>query len=71
MGGEAATDPHLAIIFAGMGIDSVSAATTAVNDVYAARVGVSAADAKTTAAAALLARHEADVRDVVRKVPTP
>jgi phosphoenolpyruvate-protein phosphotransferase (PTS system enzyme I) len=69
--GEAAADPLLAVVFAGMGIDSVSAATSAVGEVYSALVGVSSKDAKKAADAALLARHEADVREVVRKVLLP
>ena len=66
--GEAAADPLLAIVFAGMGIDSVSAATSAVDDVWAALTGVSAEDAKQAADVALVARHESEARAEVRKV---
>jgi len=66
--GEAAADPLLAIVFAGMGIDSVSAATSAVDDVWAALTGVNEADAKAAADVALAARYESESRADVRKV---
>jgi len=66
--GEAAADPLLAIVFAGMGIDSVSAAASAVDDVWAALTGVSDDDAKKAADVALKARYESEARAEVRKV---
>jgi phosphotransferase system enzyme I (PtsI) len=66
--GEAAADPLLAIVFAGMGIDSVSAATSAVDDVWGALTGVGADDAHRAADAALAARYESEARAEVRKV---
>jgi phosphotransferase system enzyme I (PtsI) len=66
--GEAAADPLLAIVFAGMGIDSVSAATSAVDDVWAALTGVTAEDAQEAADVALAARYESEAREKVRKV---
>lgn len=69
--GEAAADPLLAIVFAGMGIDSVSAASSAVNDVYSALTGVTAAVAQEAASVAVAARHESEARASVRKVIAP
>jgi phosphoenolpyruvate-protein kinase (PTS system EI component) len=66
--GEAAADPLLAIVFAGMGIDSVSAASSAVDDVWAALTGVTAEDAQQAAEVALSARYESESRALVRKV---
>lgn len=68
--GEAAADPLLAVVFAGMGIDSVSAATSAVDDVWAALTGVSTNDATVAADVALSARYESEARTKVRKAIT-
>lgn len=69
--GEAAADPLLSIVFAGMGIDSVSAATSAVDEVWAALTGVDVEVAKRAAEAALAARYESEARAEVRKVVSP
>jgi phosphoenolpyruvate-protein phosphotransferase (PTS system enzyme I) len=66
--GEAAADPLLAVVFAGMGIDSVSVAPSAVNDVFAALVGTTAETARRCAEAALAARTEPEVRRGVKEV---
>lgn len=69
--GEAAADPLLAVVFAGMGIESVSAAASAVDEVWSALTGVSAEDAKKAADVALVARYENETRASVRKVVAP
>ena len=69
--GEAAADPLLAVVFAGMGISSVSAASSAIDGVYSALVGVSAENAKKAATAALSGHHLQETRELVRKVLAP
>lgn len=66
--GEAAAHPLLAVVFAGMGIQSVSVATPAVDDVQAALVGVTPEQAKQCAEAGLSARNESEAQEAVRKV---
>jgi len=69
--GEAAAHPLLAVVFAGMGIDSVSAAASAVDEVWTALTGVTAEQATLCAEAALSARLESEAREAVRKVLSP
>ncbi len=66
--GEAAAHPLLAIVFAGMGVDSLSVATTAVDEVHAALRGVTRDVAHRCAEAALSARYEKECQAEVRKV---
>jgi phosphotransferase system enzyme I (PtsI) len=66
--GEAAAHPLLAIVFAGMGLDSLSVATTAVDEVHAALRGVTRDVAHRCAEAALSARYEKECQAEVRKV---
>lgn len=69
--GEAAADPLLSIVFAGMGIDSVSAAVSAVDSVHEALTGVTIETAQAAALAALSGRHVTETKELVRKVLSP
>lgn len=69
--GEAAADPLLAIVFAGMGITSVSVAASAVNGVHTALTGVTMEQATHAAEVALAGRHLAETRESVRGVLSP
>lgn len=69
--GEAAAHPLLAIVFAGMGLDSVSVASSSVDEVYAALVGVTRDIAIRCAEAAVGARYEKQAQMAVREVLEP
>jgi phosphoenolpyruvate-protein phosphotransferase (PTS system enzyme I) len=66
--GESAANPLLSIVFAGMGIDSVSVASSAVDGVAQALRGVTLEVAQACAEAALAARTATDAEDSVRRV---
>lgn len=66
--GESAANPLLSIVFAGMGIDSVSVASSAVDSVAQALRGVTRDVARACAEAALTARLATDAEEAVRRV---
>ena len=68
--GESAANPLLSIVFAGMGIDSVSVASSAVDQVSDALRGVTREVARACAEAALGARTATDAEESVRQVLT-
>jgi phosphotransferase system enzyme I (PtsI) len=69
--GESAADPLLAVVFAGMGIGSVSVAPSSVNEVRSALSSVTAETAKLCAEAALSARSESEARTRVKEAFIP
>lgn len=64
--GESAADPLLAIVFAGMGVTSVSAAPSAVEGVRTALSSISSSKAEIASHTALTARTAADSEAAVR-----
>ena len=64
--GESAADPLLAIVFAGMGVASVSAAPSAIESVSTALSSLSSSKAEIASHAALAARNAADAESAVR-----
>jgi len=71
--GESAADPLLAIVFAGLGIGSLSVAPSAVTDVHDALSSVTATQASEAARVALAAHGPEDAKTLVRAlfVETP
>jgi phosphotransferase system enzyme I (PtsI) len=66
--GESAANPLLAIVFAGLGVDSVSVATSAVEEVSAALRSVTLDRAQQAASSAVLANTPASAEAAVREL---
>lgn len=66
--GEAAADPHLACVLTGLGVDSLSCASTAIAGVGAQLATVDFALCQQAAAAALSAESAAEAREAVRGI---